>query len=41
MAKIILKVFLIIFFFQSVKTEEIKGVAKIIDGDTVHIGLKK
>jgi len=41
MVKIILKVFLIIFFFQTVKTEEIKGVAKIIDGDTVHIGLKK
>ena len=41
MAKIILKVILILCLFQIAKTEEIKGMAKIIDGDTVHIHSKK
>ena len=41
MAKFILKVILISCLFQIVNAEEIKGLAKIIDGDTVHINLKK
>ena len=41
MAKFILKVILISCLFQIVNAEEIKGLAKIIDGDTVHINSKK
>ena len=41
MAKFILKVILISCLFQIANAEEIKGLAKIIDGDTVHINSKK
>ena len=41
MAKFILKVILISCLFQIVNAEEIRGLAKIIDGDTVHINSKK
>ena len=41
MDKFILKVILISCLFQIVNAEEIKGLAKIIDGDTVHINSKK
>ena len=41
MAKFILKVILISSLFQIANAEEIKGLAKIIDGDTVHINSKK
>ena len=41
MAIIILKVILISCLFQIVNSEEIKGLAKIIDGDTVYINSKK
>ena len=41
MAKFILTVILTYNLFQIVNAEEIKGLAKIIDGDTVHINSKK
>ena len=41
MAKFILKFILIFCLFQIVNAEEFKGLAKIIDGDTVHINSKK
>ena len=41
MAKIILKVILISCLFQIAQAKEIRGLAKIIDGDTVHINSKK
>ena len=41
MAKFILKVILISCLLQIANAEEIKGLAKIIDGDTVHINSKK
>ena len=41
MAKFFLKFIIIIFLFQISKAEEIYGISKIIDGDTVHIKSKK
>ena len=41
MAKFFLKFIIIFFLFQISKAEEIYGIPKIIDGDTVHIKLKK
>ncbi len=41
MAKFFLKFIVIFFFFQISKAEEIYGIPKIIDGDTVHIKSKK
>ena len=41
MAKFILKVIFISYLSQIANAEEIKGLAKIIDGDTVHINSKK
>ena len=41
MAKITLKIILIFCLFQSAQAKEIKGLSKIIDGDTVHINSKK
>ena len=41
MAKFFLKFIIIFFLFQISKAEEIYGIPKIIDGDTVHIKSKK
>ena len=41
MAKLLINFFIIFIWFQSLNSEEIYGVPKIIDGDTVHIKSKK
>tara|TARA_B110001450_G_scaffold178235_1_gene166509 strand:- start:6 stop:509 length:504 start_codon:yes stop_codon:yes gene_type:complete len=41
MVKFFLKFIIIFFLFQISKAEEIYGISKIIDGDTVHIKSKK
>ena len=41
MAKFFLKFIIIYFLFQILNAEEIYGIPKIIDGDTIHIKSKK
>ena len=41
MVKLLINFFIIFIWFQSLNSEEIYGMPKIIDGDTVHIKSKK
>ena len=41
MAKFFLKFILVFFLFQILKAEEIYGIPKVIDGDTIYIQSKK
>jgi endonuclease YncB( thermonuclease family) len=41
MVKLLINFFIIFIWFQSLNSEEIYGIPKIIDGDTVHIKSKK
>ena len=41
MVKLLISFFIIFIWFQSLNSEEIYGMPKIIDGDTVHIKSKK
>ena len=41
MAKLLINFFIIFIWFQSLNSEEIYGIPKIIDGDTVNIKSKK
>ena len=41
MVKLLINFFIIFVWFQSLNSEEIYGIPKIIDGDTVHIKSKK
>ena len=41
MAKLLINFFIIFIWFQSLNSEEIYGIPKIVDGDTVHIKSKK
>ena len=41
MVKLLINFFIIFIWFQSLHSEEIYGIPKIIDGDTVHVKSKK
>ena len=41
MVKLLISFFIIFIWFQSLNSEEIYGMPKIIDGDTVHVKSKK